>query len=84
MTELQADTYLPQETEVSTTWWSHNGGAHNGGVRKVSHTGDSGFDDPRTSWFPEAYVIFSYKKIYINIYHCTEVCILEKADNQCL
>jgi hypothetical protein len=25
MTELQADTYL-QETEVLTTWWSHNGG----------------------------------------------------------
>ena len=41
MTELRADTYLPQETEVSTTWWSHNGGAP---VRNVSHTGDSGFD----------------------------------------
>jgi hypothetical protein len=41
MTELWADTYLPQETEVSTTWWSHNGGAP---VRNVSHTGDSGFD----------------------------------------
>jgi hypothetical protein len=23
MTELRADTYLPQETEVLTTWWSH-------------------------------------------------------------
>ena len=42
MTELQADTYLLQETEVSTTWWSHNRGAP---VRNVSHTGDSGFDD---------------------------------------
>ena len=41
MTELLADTYLPQETEVSTTWWSHNGGAP---VGKVSHIGDSGFD----------------------------------------
>ena len=41
MTELQADTYLPQETEVSTTWWSHNGGAP---VQNESHTGDSGFD----------------------------------------
>jgi hypothetical protein len=41
MTELRADTYLPQETEVSTTWWSHNGGAP---VRNVSHAGDSGFD----------------------------------------
>ena len=41
MTELWADTYLPQETEVSTTWWSHNGGAP---VRNVSHAGDSGFD----------------------------------------
>ena len=41
MTELQADTYLPQETEVSTTCWSHNGGAP---VRNVSHTGDSGLD----------------------------------------
>ena len=41
MTELRADTYLPQETEVSTTWWSHNGGALG---RKVSHAGDSGFD----------------------------------------
>jgi hypothetical protein len=27
MTELWANTYLPQETEVSTTWWSHNGEA---------------------------------------------------------
>jgi hypothetical protein len=41
MTELRADTYLSQETEVSTTWWSHNGRAP---VRNVSHTGDSGFD----------------------------------------
>jgi hypothetical protein len=41
MMELQADTYLLQETEVLTTWWSHNGGAP---VRNVSHTGDSGFD----------------------------------------
>jgi hypothetical protein len=41
MTELQAYTYLPQETEVSTTWWTHNGRAP---VRNVSHAGDSGFD----------------------------------------
>ena len=41
MTELRFETYLPQETEVLTTWWSHNGGAP---VRNVSHTGDSGFD----------------------------------------
>jgi hypothetical protein len=41
MTELRADTYLPQETEVSTTWWSHNGGALG---RNVSHEGESGFD----------------------------------------
>ena len=41
MTELPANTYLLQETEVSTTWWSHNGGAP---VRNVSHTGDSGLD----------------------------------------
>ena len=41
MTELRADTYLPLETEVWTTWWSHNGGAP---VQNVSHTGDSGFD----------------------------------------
>jgi hypothetical protein len=41
MTELWDDTYVPQETEVSTTWWSHNGRAP---VRNVSHTGDSGFD----------------------------------------
>ena len=39
MTELRADTYLPQETEVLTTWWSHNGRAP---VRNVSHTGESG------------------------------------------
>ena len=39
MTKLWANTYLPQETEVSTTWWSHNGGAPG---RNVSHTGDSG------------------------------------------
>jgi hypothetical protein len=41
MMELQADTYLLQETEVLTTWWSQNGGAP---VRNISHTGDSGFD----------------------------------------
>jgi hypothetical protein len=41
MTELRADTYLLQETEVSTTWWSHNGRALG---RNVSHAGDSGFD----------------------------------------
>jgi hypothetical protein len=34
MTELRADTYLPQETEVSTTWRSHNGRALG---RTVSH-----------------------------------------------
>ena len=41
MTELRANTYLPQETEVSTTWRSHNGRAPG---RTVSHVGDSGFD----------------------------------------
>jgi hypothetical protein len=41
MTELRANTYLPQETEVSTTWRSHNGGAPG---RNISHTGDSGSD----------------------------------------
>ena len=41
MKELRADTYLPQETEVLTTWWSHNGGVP---VLNVSYTGDSGFD----------------------------------------
>jgi hypothetical protein len=41
MTELWADTYLPQETEVLTTWWSHNGGAPG---RNVSHAGDSSFN----------------------------------------
>ena len=41
MTELLADTYLLQETEVSTTWWSHNGGAAG---RTVSHARISGFD----------------------------------------
>jgi hypothetical protein len=41
MTELWADTCLFQETEVLTTWWSHNGGAP---VRNISHAGDSGFD----------------------------------------
>jgi hypothetical protein len=40
MTEFRADTYLQQETEVLTTWWSHNGGAP---VQNISHTGDSGF-----------------------------------------
>ena len=38
MTELRAGKHLPQETEVSTTWWSHNGGA------PVRNTGDSSFD----------------------------------------
>ena len=41
MMELQADTYLLQETEVLTTWWSHNGGALG---RNLSHAGDSSFD----------------------------------------
>jgi hypothetical protein len=41
MTELWADMYLLQETEVPTTWWSHNGGAPG---RNISQVGDSGFD----------------------------------------
>jgi hypothetical protein len=41
MTDLRADTYLRQETEVLTTWWSHNGGAPG---RNLSHAGDSGFN----------------------------------------
>ena len=41
MTELRAGKHLPQETEVSTTWWSHNGRAPG---RNVSHAGESGFD----------------------------------------
>jgi hypothetical protein len=52
MTELLADTYLLQETEVSTTWWSHNGGALG---RKVSHAGDSSFD-------PEAWKLGTFIK----------------------
>jgi hypothetical protein len=53
MTELRADTYLLQETEVSTTWWSHNGGAPG---QNVSHEGDSGFN-------PEAWKLgFFYRK----------------------